>query len=658
MQKRHPTQLNKAEIIAGFFREALFFSRGISLETQTYRSQAAIIEIDEPNGRIKSNDRFLILALDIDTELDLNNIPSTLFTCNFPHFVGTWEGSIESLGDGKYRTRIPSVLNISNKRTTQRVKPIFQSLKAIVLVQTGSIHAEGLLEIENFSTDGFGGTLRVPAEIPIRFDTTITGFAQATGGAIRINCHIAQVSIISEPTSFQNELLCRVGLRTIRTADDHSTNTITNSTGIERRQFNRSESEFEIEVQSPLNPKHIIPLRLNDVSIAGFSAILIESGDTLLLPIGCCIQFKQSSILAELIDINDHCYRFQLIDGTQEDRLLWLKRLTKYQNEKTAINTATGADLINLFCESGALASAFLKAQQNNSHEFLTGLATEESNETWVHRWIEKTGDGDDRGHISAMRIANNIWFIGDLAGAIDPEKKVSSKFVPSFFRSFKEFSLSAKPCPRILVTWNSEHPYWRGFETYLQTEGRKFVEALAHTVYFRSSNQATKSNLSKISVEPISAHDFSAIKLIINTANSICNTQLLAALDFSVDTFGSPELHRIIKREGKHFQREYVLVEYENLKWIAILSKFPKGVSLNRSLDVTWLFPLTTQEVSKQTQEKVHASLKSYALSKGINIPGFLEVQIPTNFVDSGTKAMKWFLIHPSALAWMEKKS
>jgi hypothetical protein len=652
MTQKRPTRLDNPKVIAGFFREALFFSRRIKFDFENISGELALHEIEEPHARVKSGERYLVLGpVMVGSNIlkeALRARPANIkFQCSFPHFVASWEGIGEFSQSDLFKTLIPNQIQISNQRSKFRLTPAAsRGMRASVLVQSGGIHTEGLLEIENISSNGFGGILQLRRGIQVDSSAKVIGKLLIDQGSLSIHGRITHATLIDERSNSQ--VSYRIGLNVSEALDEPKT-----EPAMDRRQAARVRTDIQLQLRSPFNPNHEIQIRVDDASVCGFGAALQNHDDLHLLPVGCGVQIENSTLVAEVVAFEKNYYHFQFIEGTSEDRVFWLKRLARFQNPGTVTSSAVGKELIDLFCESGALASGFLRAQSNSADDMAEELSAESIHEPWIHRWIEKTDEGKNRGHISAVRIADNTWMLADLAGSSIENQKLSKEFVPEFFTSFMEFSLSTNPCPRILLSWNSGHKYWVDFETHLR--GTRFVQGMVSTRYFRfQKNDPLDDHAGEVFQIKAGDHDF--IENILSRSSLGSSKSILQALDFAIDRFGSPDLRRVIRKYEKAFDREYLRIVVGKSEWLAVLSSFPLGSSFNRTPDVAWLFRLTTEsnEVDLRT---ALTSLRRHSIRRGVSIPGCLEVIGESESSKSaGLKTMTWSLVHPEALRWFKK--
>ncbi|MFL5814612.1 MAG: hypothetical protein ACJ763_13640, partial [Bdellovibrionia bacterium] len=407
--------IKDARTIAGLFREALFHSRSVQIISADYGDITALItDLQEDSSRDISTERQLFLTSSI-TINNLSDSFSAKIRCAFPQFVLFWNGTITKSETGELVVTLPAEVHLENSRTQARVELIKStSPSGPILVNTDTFCTEGIFQIEDISEGGFGGSLRVFPEMPIRIGTQLQGRIKTPTGIIEVNGQVVQVSLHSAANTSQADAIYRVGVKnqTFNQSTVHSP-----PTQSERRKFKRVPVQLDINLLSPYHPEHVVSGLILDASLAGFLARLKDISDAILLPVGCIVQIPQTSILAQVISLEDENVRFQIVQSNSKDRVEWFKRLTPYLNKNTSHSTATGMDIIELFCESGALASTYLKNQRRFAEDFLEAFTARDSQGSWIYRWIERDEEGKIRGHNSIVRLSDHTWSWGSVAG-------------------------------------------------------------------------------------------------------------------------------------------------------------------------------------------------------------------------------------------------
>ncbi len=664
--------LEDPRIILGFFREALFQSRRVEVARASAPNSPTvdclITDIQDGDQREPGPDTRLVLTPCTEEPETTGN--TFQFQCRFPQFVALWEGALSRRSDGQFEGAIPRSLLLLNSRRHERLRPLSDPSFATVTVQGGGMHALGKFQLEDVSRNGVGGILQCPKDLPLMRESRIHGRLSLSSGSLSIQGSILQVQLIGPTLSTPPDLQYRVGILIDSVESGRVDPPQVEGAGVakapERRSGARIATDFELNLVSPLRPGHLISFSVTEAGVSGFRGTLCEAVDAKLLPIGCGVSVGEGTLQALLVAIEGRELRFQITGGVPEGRLAWLKRLTPYLHSQVSGKAAFGTEIMDLFCESGALAVGYLKNTRSDAEAFESALGGGAlADEPWIHRWIERTESGEIRGHISAVRVADNLWHLGDIAGMIEENRKVSRRFIPAFFSSFLEFCLQTRPCPRILIGWKIGHPYWRSFENFIAQQHGAVKPVVVETQYFRlpysKVREATPSR--KQQYREIRAFDFDSILELQQEFERLTDAselrQVLQALDFDIDRFGSPSLSRILQPAGRSLDRRYFVLEKKGARALVILHSFPKGSSPQDTLNVPWLIPLPISgQLSwspQETQALVEAS-QDLGIQAGYAFPGVL-VFVPRGAAETsgGAKLMRWTLAHPGILKFFQ---
>ena len=642
--------------IAGLMREALFQGRKIVIYEGDTRHEVDFVTIEEASTRSLGSPRRLILSTtgyDVEPPTEKRSLH---FSCNFQNFIARWESSISFESSTRCAVELPIEMSLSNSRKSNRlVLATKDTFSSAVLVVTDSVHAEGWLQVDDYSNLGVGGTLSVLPEMPIHVGTKIYGTIRNSTGGLHLSGEIVQVQLRDEGIPQSRDASYSVGIH--NPGANELLNTQSAGTIKERRQEVRVPVELPILMTSAFQVKHQVSLRMQDASCVGFKAKLDNPADSILFPIGSMSCLYGSSILAKVIRLNGDLLHFQIAGGSDVDRINWLKLLTPFQNETTTIGTPTGLDILNLFCDSGAAASEYLSNQKRHSADFLDGLSSTAANGQWVHRWIERTKTGEVKGHISAVRTSDQCWYLGDVAGMPSSDRKISDKFLPRFLGYFRDYAVNSSPCPTFLLSWADGHPYWSKYENYLRTEAKRYVLGFAETSYTRLPLKPVDRgvDLKSVSFAWIRASDYEALsstRVMLLSAQSLF---LADAFDFSISCFGSPRLTDALGQNSLRFSRSYALLEVNRASYLVIFQKFPLGTSPLRTGDVPWILPLSNQEIPAEMQSIVSEKVRFEGLKAGYTFPGIM-TQFPSSTAPSQrvSKSMLWTLVHPDGLEFL----
>jgi hypothetical protein len=378
------------------------------------------------------------------------------------------------------------------------------------------------------------------------------------------------------------------------------------------------------------------------------------------MPIAVSYPIKDTSLHAELVACSEQLQHFQLVSGSSDDRLNWTKRLSKFQGPGLSTRLSVGNELVQLFCNSGALSAQYIKGQMKIAGEFSDSFTMDADQPPWLHRWVERTDDGEIKGHVSAARFGDSLWHLGDISGMIEQSKKISRDFIPSFFANFKGYCQSIAPCPHLLITWIEGHPYWKNFNDFLESDGRKYVRCRIKSRYHRIQRGVTARNHSndQWSVTKIGATQFELIEAIQKEILTPEALPLLKSLDFDPWTFGSRSLRSSIANTKREFRREYYVLNDQHSRFLIVYQSFPLGTSALRTEDVPWVFPLTPTQFSAADWESLRNRIWTLALAEGFDFPGVIEVMPTEHGADTkAAKSLIWTLAHPDAFSFFESE-
>lgn len=655
-------QIKDQRIISGLFREALFHNSEINIqisdENDPHQIAFYVESIEEKSARDQGYRLIWLTPIEAETAiptLATSSKPLDM-VAYLPRFVAHWSGAVVHQQDNRIAIALPELIfsEDQRKRSPRTDLPKAQQVEEHeVLVRTDSLFTQAFLTVTNLSQTGAGGLLRIPCAFPLRVGSSISGLVSLTKEKIHIQGSLAFVQLLPQSFTNNQSMNFRVGIE-FKTAPS--------KTEGEKREFKRNESEVLLEFTSPLNQEHLIQVNCQELSVTGFSGHLSNSEDSRLLPVGCVVTLKYPAIQAELVAFSGDTHRFRILPSETHQHTHWLKIVTpkNISSSKLSTNVASGLELIDLFCESGALASSYVKEQKHIFDVFSKQLGSTTSSDTWVHRWMEKNSDGKIKGHISSIRYADSIWYMGDLAGRIQDDLKISHNFITSYFDHFREFALSESPCPSIFWLWFEGHPYWSKFNTFLQSKKEPDLRAYFPVGYYRYTEDSLRSlDNHKITWESIRANQSSVIQAITNSITDENHKRFLRLLDFSIETFGSPQLRAELARSGTRLDRKYWKLNLTpNKTFLVIYQRFPLGVSPTRTPEVPWLIPLgTTQlsELSKPELQSILAEVNYHGLNQGYSFPGVLAT-LPDSKCPEELKAMRVGIFHPSLLEFFTR--
>ena len=650
MSEARKKVIDQREVVAGFFREALFHNRSLQISFAGKLIEGRLVGLDEESTRHSNDKRTLKLALVGEISPENVGVPAIAqIKCSFPHFVAQWEGPFYFESRTSVVVALPDSLTIQNQRSSNRLILATAGHKDLsVLVSTNGKYIEGNFVVENHSDNGCGGVLTIFAGFEIVTGTRIQGRLHRSDGGLKVDGVIAQAQLVDSNPSV-GESRYRIGLK----ADGSMQAGPSGSS--DRRKVQRIRVSFPLMMNSPLCPSHPIELELKDASVSGFSGCLTNKADKVLLSVALIVKIRDEEMLAEVVSQQDDIIRFQIVSGSSENRLRWLNRLTRFRPDMSS-STGVGAEIIDLFCESGAFSSKFLAEQARYSKDVLSGLVADEATSSWVHRWIERTTDGDIKGHCSAIRFSDQLWHLGDIAGMRRESHKVSKSFIPGFFRNFREYCLSLQPCPRVVISWVEGHPYWRKFEQHLRSNSA--AESFAIRAEYVRLYKSEVSNVSTWRLEEVSSGDFRLIDSIQDQLKAPEYGKFLRALDFSAESFGSPILSALLSKAKVPFHRKYVLAKAPGRVALVIFHSFPAGICPQRSIEVPWIIPVVGDLGTVEGSRDLMDSVRAFGLRNGFRFPGLLLASTAEGSEKTPTKKMIWTVGHPKILEFFDEQT
>jgi hypothetical protein len=279
-------------------------------------------------------------------------------------------------------------------------------------------------------------------------------------------------------------------------------------------------------------------------------------------------------------------------------------------------------NVLDLFCETGALSASYLKRHRPFAEQMLKDLEVEDGTGFWVHRWIAKGASNDPTGHISAIKIGDNAWLLGDLVGSQDPLEKMPTTFVPGFFRSFQEFSLTIEPCPRHMIMWVDGHPFWEPLLSFSNGEGAGSMYGSARIAYTRLDQMRDAKGGPSVQISRIAASNSSLIRSVQMDLTNRGLLEFASSLDFDPDRYGSPHLRDAFHGANQTFYRVYYVYSCRDSRWLVVLTGLPFGLSLNRIPESAWVFPLSPGIPAQEEWDAITSSIHKVAISTGIKLP------------------------------------
>lgn len=660
--------VDQVRVILGLFRETIFLQTRYEFKICDEVFSAELVEVEESTRRDEDERRTLVFRIlgaseFLSKETEGGQYSQVNFRFGIDSFLVRAVGQIEKVTTSKagrlLYVDVPKVLEIENARKNRRKKSKSSLGVASVLVRSGSLHTEGVLELNDYSLGGYGGTLQVPNGFELISDTFVSGQLTLGSETLSISCYIKRAKLIEERSgnwdAYSVGLQNETNLKQPSQAESQQT-----SSQADRRRNARISVQEQISLTAAINRDVSFRLQLEEASVTGFSGKLINAAQLVEFPLGSCFKMEGPPLSVVLQGFEGDRLRFSIQEGSVNDRLEWFKKVSPYLLKGVSHSVYDARDLLEVFCASGALSTEYLKTQRTHDADFLSPFETTTRDQFWIHRWIHHNENKEVTGHWCAIRLGDNGWFLADLAGSPEKVKKIPRNFTELFFKSFSDFSMSNKPCPVHMYTWIIGHPYWMDFCEIIKASG--LIRELVLTGYSRYSLESlqTDKKLCSISRQAIQAADYSKISDIRNklVANGSINHASL--FDFDIDRFGSPVLADHFKLKQQPFGRYYFEIVAGPTRWLAVFTTFPMGASFNRVPESIWVFPVEGgEQENKLVWPSLVGELFATALMLGMKPSSIRRILLPKSAepYPGELAVMENILVHPSASRLYEGK-
>ena len=649
-------------LIAGLFREALFQSHQVRLRSDHKEFYFLVSDIQETSSRSKTTVRTVVLSVKnaaqgsgytaLSGEIELSLL--------FPNFVATFTMNAEkSKQEGLTLSfQTPKRLTVHNRREKNRTEASMELPNVNVYLSTRQVSCQGDFKLTNISAEGFGGLLTIESSAPVTLGSKILGRLSTSLGSIKINGFLTNASLLDKLGDTNRY---QIGVARDQPWDlQDALITATQSNNPKRRRHQRRSANFLIALKSILNPTYSIKLQVEDISVAGFSAKIINKSDKILLFVSDTYKLTEPSLTVCLTSCQRDIVRFEICGGSETQRMRWLENVGDFFDENISTGFANAGELINLFCESGATSKEYLRNYKSRSNSLKSILSSNQNLDGLIFRMINQSSTSGLKGHISSTRFGDNAWMIGDIAGRVEQERKIDRDFIQSFFDQFGGFCRTVAPCPAVLIGWSQNHPYWKKFKAAVTepscaaTEAAVLLERLY--VRFSKSKQVRQEDTTAITFSEVEASNWAEIanlRCAINPSNEI---RFIDALDLSVSSFGSPRLESLIEISGSHFGRRYTKIHFAESIFLLVSHQFPDFFSVNSTTHCPWLFQVGGSGLKKENYELLIAAIHSYIISIGHTAPGILLPATDASSAPDGARKMDWILIHPGKLELFKK--
>jgi hypothetical protein len=623
-------------VIQGLLKEVLRSESVFAIDDS--KIQFKIVDLLESKIR-DSSDHKKILVRTLNGE----SVPEVSFSARggfYRSLVQFETVLLEKAGPNLFWLQIPKILTLFNYRKDERspVKPSLRKACPLLMVTNG-IHCEGTFTIEDTSLEGVGGLLQVPTGFPCSQNTEVRGKLYLDQGELEIKGTLIRVNPIAE-VKFGYDAYS-VGIKQAA-PDPRPGNSDT-------RTHERYPIRHEVTLMPLIHPDHSFKVDLLDISIGGFSGRLIAGSVLPAFPIGTVFEFPNKATKIVLANFSNDIYRFQIVSRSESEAIEWLRTMTPVLHEGAQCSIKDARDLYKIFLQAGAISTQYLKRHELYEDSLVKEHSNIEDESGYLHRWYVRGKDKAVEAHISAIRVSNNCWFVGDLAKV--RESRVDGEaLVKTFFKSFAGFANEMQPSPKIMGMWVAEHPLWKSWDLKLK-ENPEDVVSCVRLSYFRLSNILKQAKTESF-IKEINSKNFSIIRHIQNQINNDSILDFLStALDFDPNNFGSANLKPVIPG----FTRRYFEFDLGGKKFISVFTVYASGKSINRVMDSIYLAqfegsPLNANEESALVRDiNFHSSLLGVT---GSSVRFISDYELPNPI--SGQE-MKCYILTPSGFGSFE---
>ncbi|HAZ11501.1 MAG: hypothetical protein A2X86_10985 [Bdellovibrionales bacterium GWA2_49_15] len=643
-------ELNNKNIIRGFLREALFLDLEIQVEFDGERAHGRIVELNS------NEDEALLIYINGEKEVskDFNttvkgNIFFKNFVATFSTYAAFWRMPFLMLA-------APKELTLSNERNGLRFYLEGETLVwSRVLLSDGQSHVGATFKPLNLSSKGIGGELNFPAEFNLKPNCLITGHYWYNNQWIKIR---GQIRSVRQLTPLHDEtIFCLVGIENEPPKSQLSSNL---NLQIEKRKENRTESLLEIDFHGLVQIDKQIKLKLINVSVSGF---LLEESDPMIQEIlisSKVILRENSSLEAGLVSYNKNQFRFQWIGGNENDRLKWLKEISKFIGADIDPQAIRREDILTLFCQSGALSDQYVKEQRPLAKEILNSLRMSNLSEPWIFRWTNRDEEGKAKAYVSAMKTGDNSWSLIDLVSD-RYANKMATDFLPKFFVAMMEFSLTLNPCPKHFTAWVNGHKFLKPFDDYLHHQGKNQILAECFMMYSRLKTHEILSTDMTWKKTQIFAQEFQVIGELRDQLYKEGLLEFADLMDFNANNFSSPKLQQIFGEHELPFRREYWrFTNHDGQEFLGILTLVPEGQNPGRFIDSIFVFDLNSRPLAPEEWNRFQHTLLEVAASGGFSqhaIRRLVSTHRQKRY-ESEITELKAYALHPQAWQFYRDKT
>jgi hypothetical protein len=482
----------------------------------------------------------------------------------------------------------PERLQIKNLRKEDRTAVVPEVSQPVsVILRTQSIHAEGSFELLDTSSHGWGGTLKVPHGFPIEVGTGILGHLGVSQKIGEIRGKITAVYLSDSLNKNDRLDVYRIGVESIVLIDQNGGPS--KESRNERRQQSRYPTQMQLTLESLLHPEQTLYLEVNNISVNGFSGSRLAGSVTSGVPLGSVFRLENQKSTVQLIAISKDRLHFKFLKRTQVEGLDWIKKMTPLINPFARSKTQDTKELYRIFLQAGAVSHQYLKRHQIH-HNILVSSEHHLKNESaYLHRWFIGSGSTQADGYISAMRVGNSSWVMGDIAKTQDSALSMKHS-IQQFFMSFSEYAQSEPSIGTMMIFWVKQHPLWMDWYQRLMSRYSDLIVADVRMFYYRVPALAFDQKTSPLfEMSEIKKNDYSIRSHILNQVGDGIKKVLCESFDFTDSGTGS----FVYSESVASFERRYFYLQSSAATYLAIVNRIEMGVSINRFMESLFLFPL-----------------------------------------------------------------
>ncbi len=617
--KLAPQNIADGRLIAGYLRDAIFHKRVFELTIDGQPHPAHLDSITEKSARDKSDRilRFKFLRRS-SSELEYSLKADTPIAVRLPLdrlVIQFTSVAIES-DSGFIHLKLPSEAVAATSRETHRFEAGHLTLQSGLVVLTG---ADGLQKFASFqltdiSRDGLGGILYLPsALIPTR-PVRIEGKLIQDSGAIIVDGEIHRVL-----PHAADRATTTIGIRNRVPQDPLASG----GTQIfkNRRQLERVQTAFPVEVTSPLYPETPAYLQTEDISLTGIRARLFNLADVNLFRRGLEVRLKSPQLRLEVISVTGKHVTFRILRSALEEHIKLFNLQSLLCGPDLATGTPIASDLSQVYTTSGSMSTQMARGLSSNANYLMRSAGrTDGDKSVWYLRWLQQAQDGRIRAAILAAPIADHVWYMGAFAGHMDAELRISRDFASRFFTSLRDFLLSLGRKEYILFNWLKTHPCWVEWDTDLK---KRIDDAYTcrfegDIVYLQDRTEIRASARPDFAWRRIAKGDVAAITQAMDSILHRPLKTVFNALGLNPYTTGAPSTSELLLRTGHDFKRDFFEANLEDCRILLMLSHFPANVFLNGVIN--YPFVHTSRALSTAEIEELTARILELCARNGVD--------------------------------------